>query len=54
MQIKPWITTVGFGMIAGAAAVLMLPKHSDAYRMADDAAHTIKREAGKMIDNMRS
>ena len=53
MQVKPWITTVGLGMVAGAAAILMLPKHSDAYRMADDAAHTIKREAGKMIDNMR-
>ena len=54
MQIKPWITTVGFGMIAGAAAVLMLPKHSEAYRMADDAAHTIKREASKVIDSMRN
>lgn len=54
MQIKSLITTVGLGMVAGAAAVLMMPKHSEAYRMADDAAHTIKREAGKMIDNMRS
>ncbi len=54
MQVRSLITTVGLGMVAGAAAVLMLPRHSNAYRMADDAAHTIKQEAGRMITNMRN
>lgn len=54
MQVKSLIATVGLSMAAGAAAVLMLPKHSEAYRMADDAASTIKHEAGKMLDNLRS
>ena len=53
MQVKSLIATVGLSMAAGAAAVLMLPKHSQAYRMADDAANSIKQEAVKMMDNMR-
>ena len=53
MQVKSFIATVGLGMAAGAAAILMLPKHSEAYRLADDAANTIKQEAGKMMDSMR-
>lgn len=53
MQVKSLITTVGLGMVAGAAAVLMMPKHSEAYRMADDAAHTLKQSANRMMHNMR-
>lgn len=52
MQVKSMLTSVGLGMVAGAAAVLMLPKQSKAYRVADDAAQTIKQEAGKMLDNL--
>ena len=54
MQVKSMLTSVGLGMVAGAAAVLMLPKHSQAYRMADDAAQAIKQEAGKMLDNLKN
>jgi gas vesicle protein len=53
MQVRSLLLTAGVGMAAGAAAVLMLPKHSDAYRMANNAAQTIKQEAGKMIDQIR-
>lgn len=53
MQVKTMITTVGLGMVAGAAAILMMPKHSQAYQMADDAAQTIKMEAGKMLDAIK-
>lgn len=53
MQMKSVITSVGLGMVAGAAAILMIPRHSDAYRMADDAAHSLKRSAEKMMDNIR-
>lgn len=54
MQVKSLIATVGLSMAAGAAAILMLPRHSEAYRMADGAANTIKQEAGKMLDNLRN
>ena len=53
MQMKTWIASLGLGAAAGAAAILLMPKHSQAYRMADDAAHTIKTEAGKMLDAIR-
>ena len=53
MQMKTWIASVGLGAVAGAAAVFLMPKHSDAYRMADDAAHTLKMEAGKMMDAIK-
>ena len=53
MQVKSMIASIGLGMVAGAATVLMMPKHSEAYRMADDAAHAIKQEAGRMLDSMR-
>jgi len=54
MQMKSMLASVGLGMVAGAAAILMIPKHSEAYRLADDAAHTIKQEAGRMIDRIRN
>ncbi len=41
-------------MVAGAAAILMLPKHSEAYRAADGAANAIKQEAGRMIHSMKN
>ena len=53
MQMKTWIASLGLGMVAGAATVLMMPKHSQAYQMADDAAQTIKMEAGKMLDAIK-
>ena len=53
MQAKTWLLSIGIGMAAGAAAILMVPKHSQLYQMADDAAHTIKMEAGKMLDSIR-
>lgn len=52
MQIKSLIASVGLGMVAGATAVLMLPKQSEAYRMADDAAHTLKQSANRVIQNI--
>ena len=53
MQIKGWITTIGLGAIAGAAAVFLMPKHSDAYRMANNTVQNLKMEAGKMMDLMK-
>lgn len=53
MQMKTWVASVGLGALAGAAAILLVPKHTDAYRMANDAAQTLKMEAGKMMDAMK-
>ena len=53
MQMKSFITTVGLGVAAGAAAVLMLPKNSKAYKVADDAANMIKSEAIRLSDKMK-
>lgn len=53
MQTKTWLASIGLGMAAGAAAILMLPKHSQTFQIADDAAQAIKMEAGKMLDAVR-
>lgn len=53
MQVKSFIATVGLGVVAGAATVLLLPKSSPVYRKADEAVQTIKDEAVRMIDQMR-
>ena len=52
MQVKSFIATVGIGAVAGAAAVLMMPKNSKAYHTVNDTAQAIKTEAGRMIDSM--
>ena len=53
MKMSSFLATMGVGMVAGAATMLMIPKHFEAYRMADDAANAIKQEAGKMLDSIR-
>ena len=53
MKLKSFVATMGAGMVAGAAAMLMMPKNSEVYRAADGAANAIKQEAGKMIDSIR-
>ena len=54
MQLKTWIASLGLGAAAGAAAILLMPKHSQTYRVANEAAQTIKIEAGKMLDAIRN
>ena len=50
MQVKSFVLTVGLSAVAGAAAVLMLPKHTKAYRVADETADMLKMEAGRILD----
>ncbi len=54
MQVKSVLLTVGIGAVAGAATMLLIPRHSEAYRLADDAAHSLKQGAERVIDTMRS
>ena len=49
MQVKSVLLTVGIGAVAGAATMLLIPRHSEAYRLADDAAHSLKQCAATDI-----
>ena len=53
MQVKSMIASVGLGMVAGAAAILMIPRHSEAYRMADDATQNLKHQADRMMHTLK-
>lgn len=53
MKTRAFFLTMGLGMVAGAATMLMIPRHSEAYRLADDAVCALKQEAGKMLDSIR-
>ncbi len=52
MEVGKFAATLGAGMVAGAAAMLMIPRQSPCFRAADDAAHTIKRGVKNAVDDM--
>lgn len=52
MQVKTFIATMGLGAAAGAAAILLIPKNSKAYRAANDAAQMLKAEVSHMASKM--
>ena len=43
----------GVGAAAGAAAILLTPRNSQAYQTMRDVADTVKMEAGRMWDHMK-
>ena len=53
MKLKSFAATMGLGLVAGAAAMLMIPKNSEVYRVADGAASAIKQGAEKVADTIR-
>jgi len=53
MQVKTLVISLGIGAAAGAAAILMAPKHSQTYRTMSNVADTVKMEAGRMWDSMK-
>lgn len=52
MEIKAFIGTMALGMVAGAAAALMLPKQSPVYKAASNAADTVKQTVSDAFDNL--
>ncbi len=52
MQGKTFAATLGAGMLAGAAVMLMIPRRSAVYQAADDAAQSLKRGLSQAMDNM--
>ena len=53
MEIKSFAATLGVGILAGAATMLMIPKQSSVYKAADDAAMTVKRGVTHAVENMK-
>lgn len=53
MKAKTFLATVTLSAAAGAATVLLLPKHSKIYRVAEDIAETVKMEAGRMFEALK-
>ncbi len=52
MQVRSFLMTMGAGIAVGALGAMMLPKNSEVYQFTNDAAKTIQKEAGKVIDSM--
>lgn len=42
MQIKGWAVTMGLGAAAGAVAIMMLPHHNPARKLASKAAYSVE------------
>jgi len=53
MEVKSFAATLGIGMAAGAAAVLLMPKQSKVYRTANNAAKKLKEEVSQPVSNMQ-
>ncbi|MBQ1263989.1 MAG: hypothetical protein IIY04_01050 [Oscillospiraceae bacterium] len=53
MQTKTFFVTLGVGLAAGALGAMMLPKDSEVYKTAKNAADGIKTEAEKLMDSMK-
>lgn len=53
MGVKTFAATLGVGMLTGAAVMMMMPKQSTAYKMADEAAATVKSGITQAVDKMK-
>ncbi|MBQ7565996.1 MAG: hypothetical protein IJT18_02650 [Oscillospiraceae bacterium] len=53
MEIKTAAISLGIGMLAGAAAVMMLPKQSKPYQVASEVADTIKSGVTQIADTVQ-
>ncbi len=49
MHVKSFLVTLGVGMAAGGAAVLMLPPSSKARKTAQKAVNSMEKSVGKMM-----
>lgn len=53
MKAKTFLATITISAAAGAATILLLPKHSKIYRAAEDVTETVKMEAGRMFEALK-
>ena len=52
MQMKGWALTMGIGAAVGAVAVMMLPRHNAARRLANKAADAVEDAAQNVANKM--
>ncbi len=52
MNVKGWAITMGIGAVAGAVAVMMLPKQSAARRLVDKAACAVENAASNVSNKL--
>lgn len=52
MDVKAFAATLGAGLLAGAAAAMLMPKESKVYQMAEDAAKTMERSVTHAMDDL--
>ena len=52
MKAKGLALTLGIGAVAGAVAVLMMPRTNTARRLAEQAADKVENAAWKMTDKL--
>lgn len=52
MKLRGWAITAGLGAAAGAVAVMMMPRHNPARKLAAKAANKVEDLAWKVEDRM--
>lgn len=53
MEVKTFAATLGLGLVAGAAAAMLLPKDSKVYRTADNAVNMVKEEFVEAVNSLK-
>ena len=52
MQVRTFLAAMAAGITVGALGVMMLPRSSGIYHIANETASVIKNEAEKAIDSI--
>lgn len=52
MHLKGWAITTGLGAVAGAVAIMMMPKNNPTRRLATKAANKVEEAACKVSDKL--
>lgn len=53
MEVKAFAATLGLGLVAGAAAAMMIPKESKIYKSANNAAQMVKEEVVGAVKTLK-
>lgn len=54
MELKTAAISLGVGLLAGATAVMMMPKRSKPYQVASDVADTIKSGVNQVTNTLKN
>ena len=54
MQIKGWAVTMGLGAMAGAVAIMMMPRQNPARKLASKAAYTVEDAVSQVANKLTS